>query len=280
MKEKKRRKSLDPNTLQLIRQIVGGFLVLVLLAIIVISVWYVSRLPSLTIRSVDVSGGETISHDLVHQLVEAELEGEYLRFIPKRFVLMYPEDSIRSVVSEIDRIKNIEIDTTSRTSIAVSFDEYVPDTLWCTLNLEECVFVDGSGFAFAKAPSLTGGSFLRLEKLGVTPVTNIQAFESGQYLQVKQLVSLLEGNGWFVEKVAVDVAGDAYLTLTKGGELKVALNDAPEQIVENLFTVLSAGEFADIGPGEFEYIDLRFGNKVFVNDLEPDVATTTESDIE
>ena len=280
MKQNKRRKRLHPNTLQLIRQIVGGVLVLSLLAILIVSTWYISRLQSLTINEVEVYGGETISHDLVRKLTETELEGEYLRLIPKRFVLLYPKDAITESVSNIDRIKNIRVDSISRNKIRVDFDEYVPDTLWCNLDLSQCTFVDENGFAFAQAPALTGGSFLRLEKLGVTPVTNVQAFELDQYNQVKDLANLLERNNWYIEKVAVDVADDAYLTLTEGGELKVALKDSPERIVENLFTVLSAGEFAGIGPGEFEYIDLRFGNKVFVNDLEPDVATSTEDALE
>ncbi len=275
-----RKKSLNPNTLQLIRQIVGGLLVLLLLAMLLASTWYVTRLPSLTIQNITVSGGQTISHDLVHTLANSELEGEYMRLIPKRFSLLYPEQKIVDSVSQIERIKNIRVNKNSLIALHVAFDEYVPDSLWCGSNAENCVFVDAGGYAFAEAPSLTGGSFLRLGKLGVKPVSNTQAFDIDQYNQLKTIVDLLENNGWFIELAEVDVAGDAYLTLTEGGELKIALGDTPEQIVENLFTVLAAPEFREISPGNFEYIDLRFGNKVFVNELEPEVATSTEFELE
>jgi len=36
--------------------------------------------------------------------------------------------------------------------------------------------------------------------------------------------------------------------------------------VNNLNVVLTSDEFTDIQPGGFQYIDLRFGNKVFVNE--------------
>lgn len=280
MKRPKRKKRLDPNTLQLIKQVVGGILALTLIAVLVVSVWYLSRLPSLTVQQVQVSGGETISHDLVQKLVETELEGEYLRLIPKRFSLMYPEEAIVDSVRDIDRIKDLEVKRNTWTGLQISFNEYVPDALWCNSDLSSCVFLDSNGFAFAKAPSLTGGSFLRLEKLGVEPVTNVQVFNEDPYNQVKNLVRLLENNSWFIESVVLDVVGDAYLKLTEGGELKIALSDEPERIVENLFTVLTSPEFIDIGPGEFEYIDLRFGNKVFVNEFGTEVASSAEDKLE
>jgi cell division septal protein FtsQ len=267
MKQSKRRKHLDPNTLQLIRQIVGGVLALTLVAILVVSVWYVSRLPALTIQTVEVSGGETIAHELVRQLVDTELEGAYLRLIPRRFAWLYPKADIEATVQSLDRVASISLSVIEGTTLAVSFTEYIPDTLWCATDATECVFLDQTGYAFARAPSLTGGAFLRLEKLGVTPVTGVSAFAEEEYRQVLELVALLERNGWFVSTVAVDLVGDAYLSLVDGGELKVVLADDPERIVENLLTIVNAGQFAGLGPGEFAYIDLRFGNKVFVNEL-------------
>ena len=47
----------------------------------------------------------------------------------------------------------------------------------------------------------------------------------------------------------------------------------PEQTVANLETVLTAPAFTDLSPGNFSYIDLRFGNKVFVN--EEQIVTTS-----
>jgi hypothetical protein len=70
-----------------------------------------------------------------------------------------------------------------------------------------------------------------------------------------------------------------------GSELKVSLTLTPQQTVDNLQTVLSSEQYSDLVPGTFAYIDLRFGNKVFVSregdpaDLEvPELEL--ESDIE
>lgn len=286
MKQPKRRKRMDPNTLLLIQRIMGGVLVFVFIVLLVLCTWYGTRIKAATITSVTVSGGETISHELVKTLVEAELEGEYIRLIPKRFAFLYPKSSIIISLQDIERIKYITVARTSLTSLSVSFKEYAPDALWCSSEDGHCVYVDKHGYAFGRAPLLKGGSFLRLNKLGVEPVSRVQAFDSENYNRIKDLVTLLESKNWFVDTVQTDVVGDAYVLLAEGGELKVALQDSPEQIVENLFTVLSSPDFAEITPGNFEYIDLRFGNKVFVNEQEPEpeieeeLATTTVDGLE
>ena len=51
-------------------------------------------------------------------------------------------------------------------------------------------------------------------------------------------------------------------------------------VVENLLVVLASPEFSHLNPGNFSYIDLRFGEKVFVNEIGevPETETATSSD--
>lgn len=285
MKERKRKKRLDPNTLLLIRQVMAGVLVLVFISLLIMSIWYGTRIKAFTISSVSIEGGETIDHHLIEQLVSTELEGNYLGLIPKRFVYLYPKKNILESVYQINRIKDVTLRQHTQT-LTVLFEEFVPDALWCKREQEQCLFVDATGYAYAEAPSLKGGSFLRLDKLGVELAPKTQMFDNAVYAGIQELVALLEQNGWYVNFVEVDVAHDAYLSIVGGGELKVALQDEPAQIVNNLLTVLTSPEFSEIRPGNFEYIDLRFGNKVFVNELEPEpepeleVASTTSDELE
>lgn len=284
MKKQRRKKRLDPNTVLLIRKIVGGLLVLMLLGIIIFSIWYGTRLQSVTITSVEVSGGQTISHEVLEKIAKQKLEGSYIGLVPRTFSFLYPKGEMITDINELERIKSVSVNRTSLTSIKVSFEEFVPEALWCNRENEKCVFIDQTGYAFAVAPSLSGGSFLRLGKLGVEPVTDVQAFATETYDKIKSLIEILEDNDWYIASVEIDVANDAYLMLTEGGELKVTLDDDPEQIVENLFTVLNSPEFAGLEVGNFEYIDLRFGNKVFVNELEPEpeieLASSSEDELE
>jgi hypothetical protein len=84
--------------------------------------------------------------------------------------------------------------------------------------------------------------------------------------------------GWYVRLVEVDAVRDAFFTIAGGGEIKATLNESPARTIENLNTILRSEEFSDLEPGNFQYIDLRFGTKVFVNEeplLPPATSTAT-----
>ena len=178
----------------------------------------------------------------------------------------------------MDRIHNITVERTDGKKLLVSFDEYVPQALWCeAVDSDNCLFLDHTGYAFSTAPKLSGGTFLRFVLSGETGILGQTLTEIEAYDSLHALVQLLGEHGWYVSYVEIDQVGDAFLKVVGGGEFKITISQPPVETVDNLLVVLSADEFLHIKPGNFQYIDLRFGNKVFVN--EKDVAIETETTV-
>lgn len=278
-----RYKRLDPNTVVLLKHIGIGVLVISIVVLLLTGVWYGTRLQSLTITEVIASGGETIKHEDVEQAVQGVLDGEYLGFVPRRFAWSYPEQSVFDKVSETERLHNVQVVREGGTKLRVTYDEYVPHALWCQADMEPCIFLDINGYAFAHAPKLSGGTFLRFVTFGRDAVIGATVAEKNTYEKVQELVHLLTERGWFISHVEIDQVGDVFLSVVGGGELKVNLEESPERTVENLSVVLSSDEFKHIQPGNFQYIDLRFGDKVFVNeekDVPTEVATSSDEILE
>jgi hypothetical protein len=276
------KKRLDPNTVVLLKQIGIGMLVIGIVALLVTGVWYGTRVEALTITEIEAKGGETIKSEDVIALAEPVLEGEYVGLIPKRFAWFYPKQAMIEAVSETPRIYNIEIERANGRTLQITYDEYVPHALWCAETGDDmCLFMDSSAYAFATAPQLSGGSFLRFIKSGATLAVGESVFTQEEYESMLELVRLLGEQGWFISHVEMDQVGDAFLRVVGGGELKITVADEPQQVVENLLVILAAEEFSDVAPGNFNYIDLRFGNKVFVNEElaapEMDTASGTAS---
>jgi len=240
-------------------------------------IWYGSRVAWLTITEITIRGGETIDHALVRQAVEAELAGTYLGLVPRRFAWFYPEEQIMSAVRAVPRVATVKADRLSGSELSIVFEEFVPAALWCAdVATTTCAFLDASGYAFAIAPVLEGGEILRFVSLGTsTPHVDSRPFSEADMTLMTRLRSALHEAGWYVSHIEIDAVRDVYIHVVGGGELKATLTMLPEQTVANLETVLTAPEFADLSPGNFSYIDLRFGNKVFVNE-EQIVATTTD----
>lgn len=266
----------DPSTILLLKQIGLGLLVLSTVGVLIALVWWGTRIESATLKDISVEGGLTISHDNVRAKVEAELEGTYLGLIPRRFAYFYPELDVAEAVATVPRIKNIAIYRQSGTALRVVFDEYVPEALWCNAATSSpCLFLDEVGFAFAPAPELQGGSMVRYYATEREPKEAEAPFSSADFAATTRFIDLVETLGWYVTKVEVNQTRDVFYTLAQGGELKATLTDAPERPFENLRTILNSEEFKHLKPGGFQYLDLRFGTRVFVNEELPSAEATS-----
>jgi hypothetical protein len=168
-------------------------------------------------------------------------------------------------------------------TLRVDFKEYVPFALWCGVEDEEsCFFINRAGYAFGQSPDLRGGTLIRYSQLGTEPTRGASYLDVSQFTQLQNLIDLLREQGWFANQVIVDQVSDASVFVGGGSELKVALSDEPDVVMGNLQTVLATEEFLDLAPGNFAYIDLRFGNKVYVSvdgapEVELESATTSTS---
>lgn len=276
----KRGKRLSPETLYIIRQVVRGVLIVLAISLLLTAVWYGTRVSSLTIASVSVVGGVTIDRSMVKEKIEAELEGEYYRLVPRRFAWLYPRKTMIDSVLTIDRIEEVRIERRG-TELIAAFTEFVPYALWCDdPESVSCLFLDKKGYAFAAAPMLSGGSFIRYVDLARTPEKEQYAFSAEVLSMVEAYESLLQRQlGFYVVAVEFDSVGDAFLTFAGGEELKVTMSDVPSDVVDNLVTLLASEEFAHLRSGGFGYIDLRFGERVYVYE-EPEVIESIASSSE
>ncbi len=281
--QKKRRFILSP----LQRQLIFGGVLLLGVGLLMTATWYVTRINSFQLERVEVVGGFTISHEAVTQVVEEEMSGEYFRLIPRRFLWLYPEEHMIATLKTFPRLKEVALLRDGRTLI-VTFTEFEPYALWCQeKNDETCLFIDNVGYAFGVAPQLSGNALLRFLKDEAEPQLGQSVFPSTFLREARVFVEDVERElGLFITHVHSRGTYDLEFTLAGGGMIKVSQTKSFADSYSNLKTILSSSEFEHLEPGNFQYIDLRFGDKVFVNE-EPIVqsgetgsttaSTTTES---
>lgn len=284
---KKRKRYLDPGILFLVKQVFLGIFVFTIITALLASIWYVTRLDFFTLEDITVEGGYTIDKNLVKTKAEAELTGDYLKLIPKKFSYFYPKDKLLLTISEVPRIKDVVVERKSRNGIHISFEEYLPDALWCNPNpSDQCYFIDDLGYAFSPAPNLLGSSLVRYISLENENDLKHNLTEPENYIKTKQFIDLVSQIGWFVTRVELDAVGDVFYTFERGGEVKASLVDESDKVVKNLQTILESDEFSHLDPGTFLYVDLRFGSRIFVNEeitnlleYSTTTATTTVEDV-
>ncbi len=269
-------KSVSPSTVLLMRQIIVGLMIAAFFGMLIVSVWYGSRIDAFTIREITVTGGETIEHGEIERVVREKISGTYLKIIPRTFAFTYPYEEIVAALEAVPRVKDVRVIRKGGKELHIEFSEYEPSALWCSeTDTSNCYFLDEGGYAFSKAPGLIGGSFLRVTAIGKEPEVHATPFNPEEFKRIIELKEKFATNKWFVKRADIDAAGDAFLTIVDGGEFKVSLKQPADETVSNLLTVLGSEQFAHIKPGNFEYIDLRFGSKVFVNEVTTEVSASS-----
>ncbi len=278
-KGKIKRRVIDPSKIMLLKQLAIGLGMFTILGFLVSIVWYGTRVSFLTITDVTVEGGETIPHAVVEKITRETLVGTYMGIIPRQFAWWYPQAEIIQNISQIPRMKNPVVERDGGRLLTVRFEEYQPYALWCADRTSaDCVFIDSTGYAFGSAPKLSGGAFLRYRTLGREMKVGTAMADAFELETMETFVTLVETNLKFpITQIETDTAGDVYYILSGGGEFKATLKDDAQKVFDNLRTIVSAKEFSDLRPGTFQYIDLRFGNKVFVNEEVGGVGSTTAS---
>lgn len=263
------------------RILVGLFFVLVFAAL-TFAVWYVTRLPAFTIAEITVDGGKTISHSEIDAIVARELTGNHFALIPYRFTYLYPKERILTALSTESRMYDVRVGKKDRNTLYVSFKEYIPQALWCggADDAAPCFFITTDGYAFYEAPPLRGGAFVRHITEGRTPELRVNVFSSTEMERMQLFIDALVREFEFrVAAVVHTIDGDEHYQLSNGGEIRINPKEDTQITFDNLRSLISSEEYGHLRTEYFQYIDLRFGDRLFVNETDPSlvVATSTES---
>lgn len=272
------RKYRDHHPLRL--QILIGVMLTLLLVGTITGVWYGSRVEAWQITEIEVVGGATIAAERVRTIAAEELAGSYLHLVPKRFRYTYPQETITQKIQDLDRVKQVLVERSAEQTITIAFDEYIPAALWCSeddvTDGTPCMFLDDTGYAFTQAPQLYGGAFVRYYHHAQDPAPTRRPFTT-EYIQETQAFRqwLEETFDWYVTHIKKENEYDTTYTMAEGGMIKVSNTLERRTWQANLNTLLASAEMRTIREGEFHYIDLRFGDKVFVNEEVPSAASST-----
>lgn len=239
-----------------------------LLGALLLGVWYGTRAETVTIRAVSISGIETASYADVARRVDAALAGSYAVLVPKRFAYTYPRRAIVREVERIPRIASATVERVSRTDIVVAVTEHTPAALWCAHEqADSCVFITDEGIAFAEAPELHGTVFIRYSAEGMEPQVGEEVGTSRFIESTREFArALFMRHGMRVHSIVRTQDGDVRYRIFGGGELLTAASAPIADVFGNLDSLLFSDTFEHLESGDFYYIDLRFGNRIFVKE--------------
>lgn len=239
--------------------------VLVLAALLVLA----SRLPFIRINVVEVVGTQAVDKTAVEQRTWQTITGSYFYLFSKQSALLYPKQGlIRRLMSEIPTVETVTVATQNRNTLVVSIVERQPAALWCGESVatsSPCFFVDQNGFAYALAPNYSGDAYQKYYgALSATSTTAGQFVPKDTFRSLTALVGALQKQiPLALETISVEKNNDLRIVFVGGFKLLVTLGTDNAATLERLSLALTAPVFDTHALRAFEYLDIRFGDKIY-----------------
>lgn len=241
---------------------------------------FIARFERVNIKDVHVSGNKIIDSENIENIVNADIAGHYLWLLPKTNFLLYPKDKIaRDLALNFKRLKDITLTIDNNNTLEVKVSEREALYTWCGVRMEteggseDCYFLDESGYVLDRAPYFSGDVYFRF----YGPITGDVTDPMGSYyardnfLKLVSFKTTAEKLKTHPVSMMVDTYGEIAVNLSSsknGQNPKILLKtDADfDKLGENLHTALGTEPLKTKFKNNYsslQYIDLRFGNKVY-----------------
>lgn len=245
-------------------------------------VWQLSYAPFIRINTVMIEGEETVSRAEVFAQVRGELVGSYGHLFSKRNVFLYPRTDIQKKLrTTFPSIKKVFVDVEGMHTLRIRIEERKGVAVACRLQdnvqevLEECYLVDATGFVFIQAPRFLGSSYV-VHELEMDPQPlGMYVFPSEEFTRRASFITALGKLSMRVTRIRTlgDEMNLTVMTPRRGVvHLLVQRNARYDEVLTNIQTVIESEDFKKVADlGRIEYIDLRFGNKIFYKEKEGEI---------
>ncbi|MBC7836658.1 hypothetical protein H7X87_02665 [Acetobacteraceae bacterium] len=244
--------------------IVIGFILLAALGAVALS-----YAPFWRISTIVVMGAESIATSTVQAFVQEELKGSHALIFPKDNILLYPKASLqRDILAEFPAVRSVVLRAQNFSTVEVELLERKPHALWCgneRAGTNSCFLLDDSGVAYESALSFTGSAYTQYYGATVANGALRQYLTEEKFNSLDALVIALaqKVQNDSLLYVAVDSLDDVRVGFGSGFVLIFSSKDDGADIYQRFELTLTSEPFKSRALSDFEYLDLRFGDKLY-----------------
>lgn len=235
-----------------------------LIALLVGLTW----LPFLRIKTVEVSGEKTVTPANIERVARGDLAGGYAHLFAKSNIFLYPRSAIEhDLLAQFPMLASASVHAKTFSALQIDVVERQPAALWCgeaAATSSSCYLLDSSGIVYAPAVVYSGDAYQRYYGGAQDAALPWQFLPPQQFRSLIALVTALAQMGHLApQAISVDASGDVRLACTSGFTLLFSLSDNAGDVLERFSLALTADPFTTHRLSDFEYLDLRFGDKLF-----------------
>lgn len=223
---------------------------------------YLLRLSYWQIKKVEVGSSGVLTPQEIKAKVYYFMGGRILFFLPRSSFLLFDSSSLAAVLQkDFPQIESLSIQKKFPDYLGVAVKERELFGIFCN---EECVYIDKQGFAYDSAPNSSGSLLVKVRsdvaraRVGSTVV---DAALMNDFLLISSGVGKASGAKAIAYEFSAKIPSEIKVETSEGFKIIFKRSGDFENTFRALKTVLEQ-EIKD-KRSQLEYIDLRFGNKIF-----------------
>lgn len=233
----------------------------------------ISRINYLNIQNTEIKGNKVLVEKDLQNIINNKMNGNYWLLFSKKNILIYPKQKIKDdLLAQYSLISSVDISLNLPNTLKVKINEREPYVLWCDDNFvptedinEKCFFADNKGYIYSKAPNFSEKSiFKHYSKLKQANPIRASIFDESKFKEIDSFRQFIDGLGLSSYKLIMNPDKSCEIYFGNGGKIIFDLSQNLIEVSDNLQSILNAKDFENKDfLWKLEYIDLRFGNKVF-----------------
>jgi hypothetical protein len=208
------------------------------------------------IKEVELASVENFNEEELRNFIMEKVEISVLKWKVNDLIIISTKKIEEAVLKETSVIEDVVVKKSFPATLKVKIKERVPYAVWCVRpDTSMCAYVDKNGVAFQRADKITHQDTVFIRKTEASPGDTVISIEDLE--KIKYLSRVFGGQNLSFSFFEID--SDTVKVIMKEGWNIYFSAELTEQEVENLILVLRE---IDETKG-LQYIDLRFGDRVF-----------------
>ncbi len=220
------------------------------------------------IKDIKVSGNLSVSSENVLNIVDTEINKNYLNIIPTSNIFLLRQTEIKNnILNNYLEINSVKIEFKSIDKIVVVVTERQPTNLWCKgipSNIGNCYFMDSGGFIFNEAPTFSNDTMPKYLGL-ITDNNPIGSYYiKSNFKNISDLYGTLKRISFTPIYFNVLDEHEYEIYISSKGKILMNDNKSFQSQLVNLQALVTSNYIKNDTESlkKIKFIDLRFGNKV------------------
>jgi hypothetical protein len=246
------------------------FVKLIILAILLLCAFIglilLVRISTFTISEIQIKGLQSANTQDVINEVEMEVAGNYALVFPRKNIFFYPKDKIREeLLNKFKTFADAEIKIVDTNKLEVAIVEKNANAVSCQSEdsiiegtFSNCFFIDASAHAFQAVVGEPDQSLTRYVDIGVNTASS--TLSADMIVEINKVKANLSDKNLVTGFIKVIDSKTVEFHILNNGKIIISL-----PVGEDFLSILGAALGTKMLAGNviFDYVDARFGNKVF-----------------